>query len=213
MKLFNILILLSLLFLAGCLQHSNSDSKLTDVDSTELTREKAEIQNLIRQVLNWSYSQKNIDILPVLTGNNDSVYMGFDLKKHKENLVKLSQTNFFSSEFLENYNQIILTLDKKLRNKEFEEWRVGELPTFIFANDVDPWCNCQDIPFDSPNPWDSVEVKAIKLDKEQGELTWRNPGWSEDSGNKFRVVKENGKWKIAYMEGFDFKEGTRKDGL
>jgi hypothetical protein len=29
---------------------------------------------------------------------------------------------------------------------------------------------------------------------------------------RFRVVKEAGKWKISYLEGFDFKESTRKDG-
>ena len=213
MKLFIIWTLLLGLFLTGYNQHGNSNNKLSNEDSTELTREKVEVQNLIRQVLNWSYSQKDIDLLPMLTDNNDSVYIGFDLKKHKANLDKLRETIFFSSEFIENYNQIILTLDKKLRNKEFEEWRVGELPTFIFANDVDPCCLCQDIPFDSPNPWDSVEVKVIKLDKVQGELTWRNSGWSEKAGYKFRVSKENEIWKIAYMEGFDFKEGTRKDGL
>ena len=29
---------------------------------------------------------------------------------------------------------------------------------------------------------------------------------------KFKITKEENSWKIAYLEGFDFKESTRKDG-
>ena len=193
--------------LFGCYQTKSKTTSVSD--------DKGQIQNLIRQVLNWSNSKNKIDLLPVLTDIKDSVYIGFSLEKHKENLVKLRETDLFTTEFIENYNQIILTLDKKLRDKEFEEWRVGELPTFNFANDADPWTLWQDVPNDNPNPWDLVEVKVIKLDKDKGELTWtwEKSELSNEFGYKFRVKRENGKWKIAYMQGFDFKESTRKDGL
>lgn len=191
--------------LFGCYQAKSNTTSASDG--------KEQIQNLIRQVLNWSNSKNKIDVLPVLSDNKDSVYIGFSLEQHKENLAKLRETDLFTTEFIENYNQIILTLDKKLREKEFEEWHVGELPTFNFANDVDPWTLCQDIPNDNPNPWDIVEVKVIKLDKDKGELTWtwEKSEWSSDFGYKFRVKRENGRWKIDYMQGFDFKESTGKD--
>jgi hypothetical protein len=133
----------------------------------------------------------------------------------KVNLEKLRAANFFSAGFIENYNQIILTLDKKFKNKEFGKWSTGELPPFSFANDVSPWCDCQD-----NLSWDLVEVKIINLNNEKGELYW-TWGKSELNGDaswkafsyKFGVEKENGKWKISYLQGFDFKESTRKDGL
>jgi len=174
-------------------------------------RDKEEIQNLIRQVLKWANSKNTIEILPVLTDNQDSVYIGFDLRKHKSNLGKLRATNFFATEFIENYNQIILTLDKKLRNHEFEEWLVGDLPTFRFANDVNPWCACQDYPDD--NPWD-VEIEVVELNNDKAQLIWR---WGDienlyftlkEFSYKFRAVKENGKWKISYLQEFDFEEST-----
>jgi hypothetical protein len=124
-------------------------------------------------------------------------------------------TNFFSVEFIENYNQIILTLDKKIKNKEFDKWYTYELPTFHFANDIDPWTLCQDVPYDKPNPYDFVEVKVIKLEKEKAELNWTwgkldlnsDKGWKEFT-YKFHVVKENSNWKISYLQGFDFKDST-----
>jgi hypothetical protein len=154
-----------------------------------------------------------------VTDSKDSVYIGFDLKKLKENLDTLKATNLFSAGFIENYDQIILTLDTGLRTNRYVKWSTGELPTFSFANDVDPWCLCQDVPYDKPNAWDLVEVKIIKLNNEKGELywTWGNPelnsapDW-KDFTYKFGVEKENGKWKISYLQGFDLKESTRKDG-
>jgi hypothetical protein len=76
----------------------------------------------------------------------------------------------------------------------------------------------QDVPYDKPNPWNLIEIDIIKLVKDKGEVNWKwgklelnaDPSW-KDFSYRFKVVKENGKWKIAYLEGFDFKESTRKD--
>jgi len=198
-------------FFFGCYQTKSKTTSVTD--------DREQIQNLIRQVLNWSNSKNSIELLPALTDSRDSIYIGFDLNKHKANIDKLRETSFFTTEFIENYNQIILTLDRKLRGNEFEKWLVGELPTFNFSNDVNPWCLCQDIPYDKPDPWDLVEVEAINLNGEEGELNWKwgkdelneAPGWNEFT-YRFKVTKEFGKWKIAYLQGFDFKESTGSDG-
>ena len=78
------------------------------------------------------------------------------MEKHKQNLTKLAQTNFFSKEFIDNYNFIIIELDKKLKAKELI-WNKGETPPF--GNDANVWCSCQDVPYDNPNPWDNIEIK------------------------------------------------------
>jgi hypothetical protein len=186
------------------------------IKSSGTSKDKQEIQALIRKVLNWADSKNSIDLLPALTDNKDSIVVGFDLEKLKANLEILKATNFFSSGFIENYNQIILALNSGIRNHKYDKWPAGELPTFSFANDVDPWCDCQD-----NFSWSLVEVKAINLNSENGELCW-TWGKSEldksvdswkDFAYKFNVVKENDRWKISYMQGFDFKESIRKDGI
>ncbi len=196
------------------------EASTVKVTPSGISNDKQEIQNLIRKVLSWSASKNSIDLLPTLTDRKDSIYVGFDLEKLKVNLEKLKETNFFSAGFISNYNQIILTLDKRLKNQEFEKWLVGDLPTFAFANDVDPWCFCQDVPYDKPNPWNLVEVNVISLNNEKGKLYWKwgrlelnaAPDW-RDFKYKFGVEKENGKWKVSYLQGFDYKESIRKDGI
>ena len=209
MKIYGFLILICGLTFCNC---NNENKKSTTTDNT---KDKEEIQNLIKQVLAWADSKNCIEILPVVTDSNDSIYLGFDLEKHKLNLNKLKSTGLFSTEFIENYNQIILTLDKGLKNSEYEQWLVGDLPTFIFANDINPWCLCQD----NLDWWKNVEVKVISLDNEKGELEWFWGNLSNDTDSswkefkyRFRVAKEKNIWKISYLEGFDFKESTRKDG-
>jgi hypothetical protein len=218
MKKNRLLILLIGLTILSCNQTSqrtnSTENKAENLTTSENLVDKEEIQNLIIQVLIWADSKKTIDLLPMITDSEDSVYIGFDLEKHKLNLQKLKETNFFATEFIDNYNQIILTLDKGIRNSEYEQWLVGDLPTFIFANDANPWCGCQD-----NMDWNTVEVKVISLDNEKGDINWfwgnlsanTHSSWKEFNYN-FKVVKENKKWKIAYLQGFDFKESTRKDG-
>lgn len=173
-------------------------------------KDKDEIQTLIRQMLKWATDSKSaIDLLPILS--KDSICVGFDFDKQNQNLEKLRKTGFFADEFIDNYNQIIQTLDKKIKNKEFEKWNIYELPTFNFANDASPWCLCQD-----NLSWDNIEVEITKLSSDKGELKWNwgklDPGtdssWKQFS-YPFRVVKVDNKWKISYLHGFDYKESIR----
>lgn len=205
MSYLGIYVLFFSLIFSGCNQGIEKQSK--NIEVVDIQEDKEYIQNLLQQVLEWSESKESIDLLPVLTDAKDSIYIGFDTIKLKENLLKLRETNFFTSEFIENYNQIILTLDRKLRSKEFNEWLVGDLPTFKFNNGINPWCFCQGY---SSKEFGHVEI--IKIDNKSGELIWKwgnNSSWRDF---KFEVIKEDNKWKISYMEGFDYKESIKKDG-
>ena len=214
MKYFKLTTLIFGLLLFSCNLADNKTTSLTEEKASISADDKQQIQNLIRQVLNWSDSKNSIELLPVLADSKDSVYIGFDLDKHKKNLDKLRQTNFFATEFIDNYNQIILTLDNGLKNGKYGLWLVGDLPTFTFSNDHSPWCNCQD-----NDDWNKVEIRVIKSSDSDGEIEWywgnlnadTDPSWKEFA-YKFKVVKESNKWKIAFMSGFDFKDSTRKDG-
>ena len=197
----------------SCNNNPKIKTSQKQVDSpvtTETSTDKEEIQKLIRQVLIWSDST-HLNLLPVLADSIDSLYIGFDMNELKSNLNMLKETNLFAIEFIDNYNKIILTLDSNLKNKEYGDWLVDDLPVFNFANDVNPWCLCQD-----NLPWENVVVQIISLSGDKGELSWKwgnlsansDSSWSNFSYN-FTVVKEDGRWKIAYLQGFDFKESTK----
>ena len=120
----------------------------------------------------------------------------------------MKNTGFFEDEFIANYKKIIQTLDKKIKNKEFEAWNIYQLPTFNFANDVNPWCLCQDVPYDKPNPYDFVIVEIIHFDKDKAELNWKWGKLKENQlmtlvGSNFRIDLEslmkitNGKFHIC----------------
>jgi hypothetical protein len=201
----------------GCHQNTQSTQQMHNqaavTKSTDTLNDKEEIKKLIKQVLIWSETKEAIDLLPALTDSQDSIYIGFDLNKLKSNLDKLKETNFFTTEFIDNYNQIILTLDKKLKTGEYDKWLVGDLPTFIFANDYDPWWNSQE-----QFSLQFATIEIISLTKNNGEFYFKcgDKGHGcdglENFKMRFRVVKEDNRWKISYLEGFDFKESTRKDG-
>jgi hypothetical protein len=208
MNYFGLYILIYVLGFVSCNQNNQKTEKCTkNVEVTGAQKDKEEIQKLIQQVLSWSESKESIGLLPVLTDRKDSIYIGFDMNQLKVNIFKLRGTNFFANEFIENYNQIILALDRKLRSKEFETWMVGDLPTFVFANDINPWCLCQGY-FSE----EFQDIEIIKISSKSGEFVWKwanNSSWKDF---KFMVIKEDDKWKISYMEGFDLKKSTGKDG-
>ncbi len=187
----------------------DSNFKVDSETTKPVNNDIGEIQTLIIRMLKWADSKDVINVRPVLS--KDSICVGFDLVKHKQNLEKLRKTGLFADEFIDNYNNIIQTLDKKIKNNEFEPWNVYELPIFSFASDANPWCSCQDY-----LSWDDVDIKPIKLDSNKGELKWGwgklgsdvNSSWKEFS-TPFRVVKINNKWKISYLQGFDYKESIK----
>lgn len=196
----------------GCNRADSKNTLATNEKSANTARDKEEIKTLIRQVYKWRETQKS-SLNDMIKDDKGTIYTGVNLDQLKLYIKKLTETNLFANEFIDNYNKIYLAIDKKLKNNEFE-WLVGDLPPF--GNNADPWCNCQDVPYDEPNPWDLIEVEIINLQSDKGELNWKwgkpelngSPGWKEFTYN-FRVVKEKGKWKIAYLEGFSFDEFSK----
>ncbi|MFP9100399.1 hypothetical protein ACLI09_15215 [Flavobacterium sp. RHBU_24] len=170
---------------------------------------KEELARLIGKTMYWSESEQSINLLPVVV--KDSICTGFDFDKHHQNLKNLKATGFFADEFISNYDSIIRTLDSKIKSGEFDAWNVYELPTFIFDNDVNPWCMCQD----DPGDWNNVKVGIKDIDEESGDFFYyfgEELPTVEDYSYPFSAVKENGSWKISYMWGFNYENSITKDG-
>ncbi|MCU4174828.1 hypothetical protein [Carboxylicivirga sp. N1Y90] len=173
----------------------------------EKTYDKEGVIKLIKNVLKWANSENAIDLLPTTAAEEDTIYNGFDLVKLNKNLKYLESTNLFSIEFIENYNQLILTLDKKLKANEFYgPWYIGDAQPFYFAHHLDPWTHSQEIPHDPSVVWDLVEVKHLQDETYQwvwgGLTSEHHPDW-KDFSYKFKVTMENSILKISYLEGFD----------
>ncbi|QKG56336.1 hypothetical protein GKZ68_06605 [Hymenobacter sp. BRD128] len=176
--------------------------------------DKEQIQTLIRKVLKWGDSLQ-VGLLPGVVDTKKKAITSLNLSTHRLDLAKLRTSGLFAAEFIENYNKVILTIDKRLRNGT-QRWLDGDQPDFGFSRDVNAWCGCQDVPYDKPNPYDFVEVNVLSKGPNTVEATWHwgklpvdaDPGW-KDFSYKFRAVKENGEWRITYLEGFDFTEALK----
>ena len=175
--------------------------------------DKMEIEKLFRNLIEWDNNDTiRIDLLPAIADEQDSIYIGFDFQKLEITIQQLRNTGFFSETFIDNYKRIITELDRKLRNKKLENWPVGELPTFKFANDYDPFSNSQDIaPIDS--------IGFISGNQKNVEAKWFTK-WPNINGDietyencDCNFEKENGSWKISYLSGFDYENGIKKDGV
>ncbi len=210
------------LLLFGCNQANAKTTavikiKESNIKAPNLENDKEQIQKFIRHVLVWADSSP-INLLPVSIDRKNKFVVGVNLDQHKRNVSKLKATNYFSTGFIDNYNQIVLSLDKGIRDGKYGQWLVGDLPIFTFTSNTNPWCGCQDVPFDKPNPWEFVKINIISLDNNKAEADWKwgklelntDPSW-KNFAYRFRAVKESGKWKIAYLEGFDCVRATRKN--
>ncbi len=197
MKYINWTILIIGLICFSCVQTEKKTNSTID--------DKTQIKNLVIQVLKWHDKNGVLNGFEPIFNPNDSLAMGMDLKVLQNELAKFTKTQLFDKEFIENYGKIVKTIDKKIRNKEIE-FMDGDMPPYAGA---DPWCNCQDIPYD--NPWDKIDVKFITLDKESAVLTWTwgNSDWSKDFDYKVKAKKIEGTWKISYLQGFDFNIMTK----
>jgi hypothetical protein len=104
MKLFRLWTFLLGLFFLSCDDRYSVTSTPDQIEKTPGDNNSAdisEIRDLIRQTLTWADSKKSIDLTPMIADNKDSIYIGFDLKRHQDNLKKLIATGFFASEFIE----------------------------------------------------------------------------------------------------------------
>ncbi len=212
MKLSSLLIIISALTFLSC--DGRGDTTVANeptafVEQTDIVGEEEQIQTLIRQMLNWAETPEGVNLLPLLHDSGDSLYIGIDMDKFRVTVTQFRETGFFADEFIDNYSRIITILDSQYRSGKIEPSYVGEIPPITFATEVDPWTLCQDVPYDSPTLWDNVTVEIKTITDNQVEFVWKwgglgvneHAGWKDFSYNA-RAVKENGKWKVSYLEGF-----------
>lgn len=203
------MLLVGLTFNACKQDSAQQDANTSETDSDEL-RDIDAIETLIREVYVWH--DKSPTMVGAIADTENNKYIALNLSDLDLAVEEIIGSDFFTDEFIDNFEKVHLAIDEKLKKNELE-WFTGELPPF--GSSANDWCNCQDVPFDEPNPWTMIEIEKIKLTEDSGEFFWKwgglgkNPGsgWKEFA-YRFKVEKKNGTWKVSYLEGFEHKNFT-----
>lgn len=190
--------LFSSLILQSCNTSTTENSQQTNSDSNQITaQDSTELTKLVRQTYTWvNTTEQKPDFEPTQTNPTDTIYSGLDLEKQKARLEQLEKSGFFAKEFLESYTQVATKMNEKIKSGS-DIWLVGDMSPF--ANDVDMWCNCQDI---LEKYWKKITLSKFE---KQGEETAFVCTLEEGFTYKIRAKKENESWKISYLEGFDIQ--------
>jgi hypothetical protein len=165
--------------------------------------DKQQLETLIRKTYEWIETKTVKNDFDVVENKKGDKYIGLNLKAHNKKLEELKKSNFFTQEFIDNYNKIGLKIGDNLKTKKME-WLVGDLPPY--GNDADMWCNCQDNPEEY---WKTMKLNNLKITNNKASFNWIWTAWKESPSYKVKAVKENGIWKIAYLEGFDYNSLTK----
>ena len=157
-----------------------------------------QINTLVRQLYQWHHTQGRVTDFPLL--DDEEKYTGLNQPAFANRLQQLRDTNLFSTGFINNYAQIGQEIDRRLITGKMDYW-VGDMPPY--GNDADPWTNAQDIP--SETYWQTLRIRNLIIQNNQGSLSWLWPQSFGEQDYLIGVVKENNRWRINYMQGFDFK--------
>jgi hypothetical protein len=153
------------------------------------------ISNLIREVYKW-YSKNGSQIyFDVIV--KDSFQVALDTLKFEKSLSKLKGSNYFSSDFIKNYEKIGKSVDNKLRTGKY----YNEI-NFNFQ-DYDIWTYSQDNEIDLS---ENLKVKELVVNGSQATLKWYTD--NNDFGYLVKLKKENDTWKVSYLEGLEYKNAV-----
>jgi hypothetical protein len=158
---------------------------------------------LTKSLYKWNQINNNDDFFnPLQRKETDTAYLGLDMNWHMQKLREMKHSDLFTESFISNYNKIALLIDAELKDGSLK-WNIGELPPF--GNGANLWCDCQDFADDFLN-----KLYIMHLQPEKGGIFYN---WADGSGGtpyNIKALKVGKKWKINYMEGFDYGSFERQ---
>lgn len=177
----------------------NQHSSQAKTDRSPDKNDSLELVKLLQQVYEWHHL-KHGELADFDVVTKDSLQIGLNYESFKKTFKAIAKTGLFSTSFLNNYKKIGEYINTKLVNANPKY-----LNEINFAyQEADPWTNFQD---EAPDFWDRLKITDFKSAPDKSLLKWQThlQGWSS---GKYAVgfIKENGKWKVSYMEGFDMNK-------
>ena len=162
------------------------------------SQDSVELVALLRKVYQWHQkNQRSLIDFPVTV--KDSFQIGLDREAFDQTLSVLRQTDYFTQNFLENYKQIGRFVDHKLTTANPKLYNEINFP----FQDSDPWTGAQD---DLPS-WDHFRFYDYRAAPDSASFKWRiaDSNWTSEP-YAVGFAKENGQWKISFLQGFDRKD-------
>jgi hypothetical protein len=173
-------------------------------DSSDLTpaKDSIEVIQLLRDVYKW-HQVNDSALMDFEVLVKDSFAIGLNLQSVEKTLNAIRATHYFSANFLKNYKEIAEMINNTLTKANPKYY--NEI-NFDYQ-DADPWTYYQDDPGEF---WNHFKIADFNLSHDSASLKW----WRDDEHaevNKYLVkfLKENGTWKVNYLEGFDKKRYTK----
>jgi hypothetical protein len=204
MNIIKATIIIALLSLTAC---RKADEKvITPINApstsatqkTKMENDKTAIETLVKDMYLWN-SKRSYDNEFQTVVKGDKV-IGYNAESHTHFLKELRDSGYFADEFIKNIDKIWQDQNKLITDGKVK-WSKGDMGSF--AGDVNVWCGCQD----EPAEYTKITVHFDELKDTNAKLYWNWEGFGDDweaIHYNMRCVKENGNWKIAYMQGWDY---------
>ncbi len=202
MKSPSFLIPIAFLLFSACRQSASPINAKEHLESyKDLTfpasaNDSIEIVQLLRDVYKWHglNESRYIDFEVIV---KDSFQTGLNLQSFEKTLNAINATHYFSANFINNYKEISEIINNKLTKANPKYY--NEI-NFDYQ-EADPWTYYQDDPGEY---WNNFKITAFNLSHDSASLKWwRQEEHSEENKYLVRFVKENGKWVVDYLAGFD----------
>jgi len=187
--------LLFFFFACSILISCGNDKSVVVTTVQTINTDSIALTDLVRNSYAWYEKIADagfIDFEPSKKNPADTFYSGIDMEKHRGFLHSMEASGLFIKGFITNYDSIALYIDTQLKNGE-EIWLIGDMSPF---SDCNPWYEAQD-----------YSETQTKLEK----ITINNDVASfviKDYNIQARANKENGTWKISYLQGLDINHFT-----
>jgi hypothetical protein len=178
----------------SCLSVSCDNPRNSQDKPGQRKTDSTEILQVMRTAYKW-HETKGRNILDFEILIKDSFQVGIDTMKFKSALSALKNTNYFSADFLKNYEAIGHETDYELKHGKF----YNEI-NFSFQ-DADPWNGFQD---SAGIYWNTWQISDLKINADTASLNWKLGGQYPTEKYLVKFKREDTAWRIAYMQGFDF---------
>lgn len=174
------------------------------IEAKEADWNRNEVDKLVKNAYKWVEKTDGSKFFRPFV--KDSMIVGFDPISQNLYMKQMQESGYFAAELRNTIGKIFSRQNELLRSGK-AVWHDGELGPFDTG--VNQWCNCQDTPTDD---YDKMNVVIEKMTSDTADLYWNWKGFGDDWEKEhyhINVVKEDGKWKIARMEGWDYETNVK----
>jgi hypothetical protein len=158
-----------------------------------------QIVERIKEMYRWRISTETDREWPFQFHPSDSVCSGLEEGSFRAQMESYRKSGFFTESFLENYQRMARCLEQKTTTGQLR-MRISDPEPFSQGT---PWFASVFLPTDNPVEEMVFRFDAITQDHASLGWIWGFYTHARSRPYNMEVIRQNGVWKINYMEGFD----------